>query len=63
MEDDLITKKIKLIKIKEKSSKGNKSKKKEKEIKRNYGIDLLRIFSMINIIILHINILRIHFFF
>ena len=27
----------------------------EKVIKRNYGIDLLRIFSMINIIILHIN--------
>ena len=56
MEDDSITKKIKFIKIEEKSSKGNKSIKKEKEIKRNYGIDLLRIFSMINIIILHINL-------
>ena len=52
MEDDSLTKKIKLIIIEEKSSKGNKSIKKEKEIKRNYGIDLLRIFSMINIIIL-----------
>ena len=56
MEDDSLTKNIKLIKIEEKFSKGNKSKKKEKEIKRNYGIDLLRIFSMINIIILHINL-------
>jgi surface polysaccharide O-acyltransferase-like enzyme len=37
----------KIIKFKEK---------KKFEIKRNYGIDLLRIFSMINIIILHINI-------
>ena len=27
-----------------------------KELKRNYGIDLLRIFAMINIIILHINL-------
>jgi hypothetical protein len=31
-------------------------KKKIFENKRNYGIDLLRIFSMINIIILHINL-------
>ena len=28
----------------------------KKELKRNYGIDLLRIFAMINIIILHINL-------
>ena len=33
------------------------TKKKEYEIKRNFGIDLLRIFSMINIIILHINLI------
>ena len=34
----------------------NRNIRKNKDFKRNFGIDLLRIFSMINIIILHINI-------
>ena len=38
---------ISIIKLNEKISLDNK---------RNYGIDLLRIFSMINVIILHINL-------
>ena len=33
-----------------------KEKKNNIENKRNYGIDLLRIFSMISIVILHINL-------
>ena len=47
-----------IIEIENNSNYLNKiiTKKKAYEIKRNYGIDLLRIFSMINILILHINL-------
>ena len=48
-------KSINLISNRKQIIKNNKIQNSSKENRRNYGIDLLRILSMINIIILHIN--------